>query len=137
MRGVTSDEQLKAINALANKKGLEYYIDDATGMAMLRPSTTLQTPIAPKFNTQTIDTSKAVINPNTGKVSGLPNIGGAAPTRANPSETRGTTSGGGIRQILGNLDPTAFIQAGRMMGNIWNNNRVAKKTKEGIKSIIT
>lgn len=136
MRGVTSDEQLKAINALANKKGLEYYIDDATGMAMLRPSTTLQTPIAPKFNTQTIDTSKAVINPNTGKVSGLPNIGGAAPTRANPSETRGTTSGGGIRQILGNLDPTAFIQAGRMMGNIWNNNRVAKKTKEGLKPLL-
>lgn len=136
MRGVTSDEQLKAINALANKKGLEYYIDDATGMAMLRPSTTLQTPIAPKFNTQTIDTSKAVINPNTGKVSGLPNIGGAAPTRANPSETRGTTSGGGIRQILGNLDPTAFIQAGRMMGNIWNNNRVAAKTKEGLKPLL-
>lgn len=136
MRGVTSDEQLKAINALANKKGLEYYIDDATGMAMLRPSTTLQTPIAPKFNTQTIDTSKAVINPNTGKVSGLPNIGGAAPTRANPSKTRGATSGGGIRQILGNLDPTAFIQAGRMMGNIWNNNRVAKKTKEGLKPLL-
>lgn len=136
MRGVTSDEQLKAINALANNKGLEYYIDDATGMAMLRPSTTLQTPIAPKFNTQTIDTSKAVINPNTGKVSGLPNIGGAAPTRANPSETRGTTSGGGIRRILGNLDPTAFIQAGRMMGNIWNNNRVAAKTKEGLKPLL-
>lgn len=136
MRGVTSDEQLKAINALANKKGLEYYIDDATGMAMLRPSTTLQTPIAPKFNTQTIDTSKAVINPNTGKVSGLPNIGGAAPTRANPSKTRGATLGGGIRQILGNLDPTAFIQAGRMMGNIWNNNRVAKKTKEGLKPLL-
>ena len=136
MRGVTSDEQLKAINALANKKGLEYYIDDATGMAMLRPSTTLQTPIAPKFNTQTIDTSKAVINPTTGKVSGLPNVGGAAPTRANPSETRGTTSGGGIRQILGNLDPTAFIQAGRMMGNIWNNNRVAAKTKEGLKPLL-
>lgn len=136
MRGVTSDEQLKAINALANKKGLEYYIDDATGMAMLRPSTTLQTPIAPKFNTQTIDTSKAVINPNTGKVSGLPNIGGAAPTRANPSETRGTTSGGGIRRILGNLDPTAFIQAGRMMGNIWNNNRVAARTKEGLKPLL-
>lgn len=135
MRGVTSDEQLKAINALANKKGLEYYIDDATGMAMLRPST-LQAPIAPKFNTQTIDTSKAVINPTTGKVSGLPNVGGAAPTRANPSETRGTTSGGGIRQILGNLDPTAFIQAGRMMGNIWNNNRVAKKTKEGLKPLL-
>lgn len=136
MRGVTSDEQLKAINALANKKGLEYYIDDATGMAMLRPSTTLQTPIAPKFNTQTIDTSKAVINPTTGKVSGLPNIGGAAPTRANPSKTRGTTSGGGIRRILGNLDPTAFIQAGRMMGNIWNNNRVAAKTKEGLKPLL-
>lgn len=135
MRGITSDEQLKAINALANKRGLEYYIDDATGMAMLRPSA-LQTPIAPKFNTQTIDTSKAVINPNTGKVSGLPNIGGAAPTRANPSETRGTTSGGGIRQILGNLDPTAFIQAGRMMGNIWNNNRVAAKTKEGLKPLL-
>ena len=135
MKGVTSDKQLKAINALANKKGLEYYIDDATGMAMLRPSA-LQTPIAPKFNTQTIDTSKAVINPNTGKVSGLPNIGGAAPTRANPSETRGTTSGGGIRQILGNLDPTAFIQAGRMMGNIWNNNRVAAKTKEGLKPLL-
>lgn len=135
MRGVTSDEQLKAINALANKKGLEYYIDDATGMAMLRPSA-LQTPIAPKFNTQTIDTSKAVINPNTGKVSGLSNVGGAAPTRANPSETRGTTSGGGIRQILGNLDPTAFIQAGRMMGNIWNNNRVAAKTKEGLKPLL-
>lgn len=135
MRGVTSDEQLKAINALANKKGLEYYIDDATGMAMLRPST-LQAPIAPKFNTQTIDTSKAVINPTTGKVSGLPNVGGAAPTRANPSETRGTTSGGGIRQILGNLDPTAFIQAGRMMGNIWNNNRVAAKTKEGLKPLL-
>ena len=135
MRGVTSDEQLKAINALANKKGLEYYIDDATGMAMLRPST-LQAPIAPKFNTQTIDTSKAVINPTIGKVSGLPNVGGAAPTRANPSETRGTTSGGGIRQILGNLDPTAFIQAGRMMGNIWNNNRVAAKTKEGLKPLL-
>lgn len=135
MRGVTSDEQLKAINALANKKGLEYYIDDATGMAMLRPST-LQAPIAPKFNTQTIDTSKAVINPTTGKVSGLPNVGGAAPTRANPSETRGTTSGGGIRQILGNLDPTAFIQAGRMMGNIWNNNRVAARTKEGLKPLL-
>lgn len=135
MRGVTSDEQLKAINALANKKGLEYYIDDATGMAMLKPST-LQAPIAPKFNTQTIDTSKAVINPTTGKVSGLPNVGGAAPTRANPSETRGTTSGGGIRQILGNLDPTAFIQAGRMMGNIWNNNRVAARTKEGLKPLL-
>lgn len=135
MRGVTSDEQLKAINALANKKGLEYYIDDATGMAMLRPSA-LQAPIAPKFNTQTIDTSKAVIDPNTGKVSGLSNVGGAAPTRANPSETRGTTSGGGIRQILGNLDPTAFIQAGRMMGNIWNNNRVAAKTKEGLKPLL-
>lgn len=135
MRGVTSDEQLKAINALANKKGLEYYIDDATGMAMLRPSA-LQAPIAPKFNTQTIDTSKAVINPNTGKVSGLPNVGGAAPVKANPSETRGTTSGGGIRQILGNLDPTAFIQAGRMMGNIWNNNRVAAKTKEGLKPLL-
>nr|DAR18949.1 MAG TPA: hypothetical protein [Caudoviricetes sp.] len=135
MRGVTSDEQLKAINALANKKGLEYYIDDATGMAMLRPSA-LQAPIAPKFNTQTIDTSKAVINPTTGKVSGLPNVGGAAPTRANPSETRGTTSGGGIRQILGNLDPTAFIQAGRMMGNIWNNNRVAARTKEGLKPLL-
>lgn len=135
MRGVTSDEQLKAINALANKKGLEYYIDDATGMAMLRPSA-LQAPIAPKFNTQTIDTSKAVINPTTGKVSGLPNVGGAAPTRANPSKTRGTTSGGGIRQILGNLDPTAFIQAGRMMGNIWNNNRVAAKTKEGLKPLL-
>lgn len=135
MRGVTSDEQLKAINALANKKGLEYYIDDATGMAMLRPSA-LQTPIAPKFNTQTIDTSKAVINPTTGKVSGLPNVGGAAPAKANPSETRGTTSGGGIRRILGNLDPTAFIQAGRMMGNIWNNNRVAAKTKEGLKPLL-
>lgn len=135
MRGVTSDEQLKAINALANKKGLEYYIDDATGMAMLRPSA-LQAPIAPKFNTQTIDTSKAVINPNTGKVSGLPNVGGAAPAKVNPSETKGTTSGGGIRQILGNLDPTAFIQAGRMMGNIWNNNRVAAKTKEGLKPLL-
>lgn len=135
MRGVTSDEQLKAINALANKKGLEYYIDDATGMAMLRPSA-LQAPIAPKFNTQTIDTSKAVINPTTGKVSGLPNVGGAAPAKANPSETRGTTSGGGIRRILGNLDPTAFIQAGRMMGNIWNNNRVAAKTKEGLKPLL-
>lgn len=135
MRGVTSDEQLKAINALANKKGLEYYIDDATGMAMLRPST-LQAPIAPKFNTQTIDTSKAVINPTTGKVSGLPNVGGAAPAKVTPSETRGTTSGGGIRRILGNLDPTAFIQAGRMMGNIWNNNRVAAKTKEGLKPLL-
>lgn len=135
MRGVTSDEQLKAINALANKRGLEYYIDDATGMAMLRPSA-LQVPIAPKFNTQTIDTSKAVINPTTGKVSGLPNIGGAAPAKANPSGTRGTTSGGGIRRILGNLDPTAFIQAGRMMGNIWNNNRVAAKTKEGLKPLL-
>lgn len=135
MRGVTSDEQLKAINALANKRGLEYYIDDATGMAMLRPSA-LQAPIAPKFNTQTIDTSKAVINPTTGKVSGLPNVGGAAPAKANPSETRGTTSGGGIRRILGNLDPTAFIQAGRMMGNIWNNNRVAAKTKEGLKPLL-
>lgn len=135
MRGVTSDEQLKAINALANKKGLEYYIDDATGMAMLRPSA-LQTPIAPKFNTQTIDTSKAVINPTTGKVSGLPNVGGAAPANFTPSETRGTTSGGGIRRILGNLDPTAFIQAGRMMGNIWNNNRVAAKTKEGLKPLL-
>lgn len=131
MRGVTSDEQLKAINALANKKGLEYYIDDATGMAMLRPSA-LQAPIAPKFNTQTIDTSKAVINPTTGKVSGLPNVGGAAPAKVTPSETRGTTSGGG----LGNLDPTAFIQAGRMMGNIWNNNRVAAKTKEGLKPLL-
>lgn len=135
MRGVTSDEQLKAINALANKKGLEYYIDDATGMAMLRPSA-LQAPIAPKFNTQTIDTSKAVINPTTGKVSGLPNVGGAAPAKVTPSETRGTTSGGGIRRILGNLDPTAFIQAGRMMGNIWNNNRVAAKTKEGLKPLL-
>lgn len=135
MRGVTSDEQLKAINALANKKGLEYYIDDATGMAMLRPSA-LQTPIAPKFNTQTIDTSKAVINPNTGKVSRLPNVGGAAPAKVTPSETRGTTSGGGIRRILGNLDPTAFIQAGRMMGNIWNNNRVAARTKEGLKPLL-
>lgn len=135
MRGVTSDEQLKAINALANKKGLEYYIDDATGMAMLRPSA-LQAPIAPKFNTQTIDTSKAVINPTTGKVSGLPNIGGAAPAKVTPSKTRGTTSGGGIRRILGNLDPTAFIQAGRMMGNIWNNNRVAAKTKEGLKPLL-
>lgn len=135
MRGVTSDEQLKAINALANKKGLEYYIDDATGMAMLRPSA-LQAPIAPKFNTQTIDTSKAVINPTTGKVSGLPNVGGAAPANFTPSETRGTTSGGGIRRILGNLDPTAFIQAGRMMGNIWNNNRVAAKTKEGLKPLL-
>lgn len=120
MRGVTSDEQLKAINALANKKGLEYYIDDATGMAMLRPS----------------DTSKAVINPTTGKVSGLPNVGGAAPAKVTPSKTRGTTSGGGIRRILGNLDPTAFIQAGRMMGNIWNNNRVAAKTKEGLKPLL-
>lgn len=135
MRGVTSDEQLKAINALANKKGLEYYIDDATGMAMLRPSA-LQAPIAPKFNTQTIDTSKAVINPTTGKVSELPNVGGAAPAKVTPSETRGTTSGGGIRRILGNLDPTAFIQAGRMMGNIWNNNRVAAKTKEGLKPLL-
>ena len=135
MRGVTSDEQLKAINALANKKGLEYYIDDATGMAMLRPSA-LQAPIALKFNTQTIDTSKAVINPTTGKVSGLPNVGGAAPAKVTPSETRGTTSGGGIRRILGNLDPTAFIQAGRMMGNIWNNNRVAAKTKEGLKPLL-
>ena len=135
MRGVTSDEQLKAINALANKKGLEYYIDDATGMAMLRPSA-LQAPIAPKFNTQTIDTSKAVINPTTGKVSGLPNVGGAAPAKVTPSETRGTTSGGGIRRILGNLGPTAFIQAGRMMGNIWNNNRVAAKTKEGLKPLL-
>lgn len=135
MRGITSDEQLKAINALANKRGLEYYIDDATGMAMLRPSA-LQAPIAPKFNTQTIDTSKAVINPTTGKVSGLPNVGGAAPAKANPSGTRGTTSGGGIRRILGNLDPTAFIQAGRMMGNIWNNNRVAAKTKEGLKPLL-
>ena len=135
MRGVTSDEQLKAINALANKKGLEYYIDDATGMAMLRPSA-LQAPIAPKFNTQTIDTSKAVINPTTGKVSGLPNVGGAAPAKVTPSETRGTTSGGVIRRILGNLDPTAFIQAGRMMGNIWNNNRVAAKTKEGLKPLL-
>lgn len=135
MRGVTSDEQLKAINALANKKGLEYYIDDATGMAMLRPSA-LQAPIAPKFNTQTIDTSKAVINPTTGKVSGLPNVGRAAPAKVTPSETRGTTSGGGIRRILGNLDPTAFIQAGRMMGNIWNNNRVAAKTKEGLKPLL-
>lgn len=135
MRGVTSDEQLKAINALVNKKGLEYYIDDATGMAMLRPSA-LQAPIAPKFNTQTIDTSKAVINPTTGKVSGLPNVGGAAPAKVTPSETRGTTSGGGIRRILGNLDPTAFIQAGRMMGNIWNNNRVAAKTKEGLKPLL-
>lgn len=135
MRGVTSDEQLKAINALANNKGLEYYIDDATGMAMLRPSA-LQAPIAPKFNTQTIDTSKAVINPTTGKVSGLPNVGGAAPAKVTPSETRGTTSGGGIRRILGNLDPTAFIQAGRMMGNIWNNNRVAAKTKEGLKPLL-
>lgn len=135
MRGVTSDEQLKAINALANKRGLEYYIDDATGMAMLRPSA-LQAPIAPKFNTQTIDTSKAVINPTTGKVSGLPNVGGAAPAKVTPSETRGTTSGGGIRRILGNLDPTAFIQAGRMMGNIWNNNRVAAKTKEGLKPLL-
>lgn len=135
MRGVTSDEQLKAINALANKKGLEYYIDDATGMAMLRPSA-LQAPIAPKFNTQTIDTSKAVINPTTGKVSGLPNVGGTAPAKVTPSETRGTTSGGGIRRILGNLDPTAFIQAGRMMGNIWNNNRVANKTKEGLKPLL-
>lgn len=135
MRGVTSDEQLKATNALANKKGLEYYIDDATGMAMLRPSA-LQAPIAPKFNTQTIDTSKAVINPTTGKVSGLPNVGGAAPAKVTPSETRGTTSGGGIRRILGNLDPTAFIQAGRMMGNIWNNNRVAAKTKEGLKPLL-
>lgn len=135
MRGVTSDEQLKAINALANKRGLEYYIDDATGMAMLRPSA-LQAPIAPKFNTQTIDTSKAVINPTTGKVSGLPNVGGAAPANFTPSETRGTTSGGGIRRILGNLDPTAFIQAGRMMGNIWNNNRVAAKTKEGLKPLL-
>lgn len=135
MRGVTSDEQLKAINALANKKGLEYYIDDATGMAMLRPSA-LQAPIAPKFNTQTIDTSKAVINPTTGKVSGLPNVGGTAPAKVTPSETRGTTSGGGIRRILGNLDPTAFIQAGRMMGNIWNNNRVAAKTKEGLKPLL-
>ena len=135
MRGITSDEQLKAINALANKRGLEYYIDDATGMAMLRPSA-LQAPIAPKFNTQTIDTSKAVINPTTGKVSGLPNVGGAAPAKVTPSETRGTTSGGGIRRILGNLDPTAFIQAGRMMGNIWNNNRVAAKTKEGLKPLL-
>lgn len=135
MRGVTSDEQLKAINALANKKGLEYYIDDATGMAMLRPSA-LQAPIAPKFNTQTIDTPKAVINPTTGKVSGLPNVGGAAPAKDTPSKTRGTTSGGGIRRILGNLDPTAFIQAGRMMGNIWNNNRVAAKTKEGLKPLL-
>lgn len=135
MRGVTSDEQLKAINALANKKGLEYYIDDATGMAMLRPSA-LQAPIAPKFNTQTIDTSKAVINPTTGKVSGLPSVGGAAPAKVTPSETRGTTSGGGIRRILGNLDPTAFIQAGRMMGNIWNNNGVAAKTKEGLKPLL-
>lgn len=135
MRGTTSDEQLKAINTLAGKKGLEYYIDDATGMAMLRPSA-LQAPIAPKFNMQTIDTSKAQINPTTGQVSGLPEIKGA-PAKANPSGTRGTSSGnGGIRQLLGKLDPTAFIQAGRMMGNIWNNNRVAKKTKEGLKPLL-
>lgn len=141
MRGVVSEDQLKAINELAGKQGLEYYIDEETGMGMLRPGTQarvdatgIQSPIAPKFNTQTIDTSKAKINPQTGQVTGLPEIGGARPTN---SSTLGTSTGnGGFRQFLGKLDPTTFIQAGRMAGNIWNNNRVAKKTKEGLRPLL-
>lgn len=135
MRGALSDDQIKAINALVGKKGLEYYIDDTTGMGLLRQTPIQnQIPIAPKFNTPTIDTSKARINPQTGQVTGLPNVGGARPASSN---TRGVSSGSGaFRQFLGKLDPTTFIQAGRLAGNIWNNNRVAKKTKEGLKPLL-
>lgn len=37
--------------------------------------------------------------------------------------------------LISKLDPSTFIQAGRLAGNIWNNNRVAKESIKGLKPL--
>ena len=53
------------------------------------------------------------------------------------SNTKGTQSRNGFNwgNLFSRLNPAAFIGAGRLAGNIWNNNRVAKETIKGLKPL--
>nr|DAW84457.1 MAG TPA: hypothetical protein [Caudoviricetes sp.] len=149
LKGALDDNQIADINSRVNKNGLEYYFDEKTGMGNLRPLLQ-EVPLDADLNAALTvskpkgvagNAAKDITGKSTPVMANAPVSTGAAQVPAstprNDAKTAQKPLGGkSFWNTLGNIDPVPFIQAGRLAGNIWNNNRVAKKTKEGLKPLL-
>lgn len=125
--GSLNQERLNADVAAARAKGYDYYLDTDSNYYMLRKS-----PAATPLE------SKPAVSLSTSTTTELPNKIEAPGTKT--SQTLGTQSGDqkGVKNWLNalyNYTPD-FIAAGRLAGNIMNNNRVAKETIKGLRPLL-
>ena len=92
------------------------------------------------------DTGYYMLNPLNGPQISMPEIDDTVPdVTATPQDikTRKIANTQAVQDkkpfnwgnLISRLDPSAFIQAGRLAGNIWNNNRVAKESIKGLKPL--
>lgn len=111
--------QLQDMNTRLKDRGIEAYINSDTGMVNFRL-------LAPE-------------PPIVEKKEETPTAEGTTPAASKTSDTIGTQGGSG--QGLKWLDAfssqlPSFIGAGRLAGNIWNNNRVTKETLKGLRPLL-
>ena len=112
--------QLQDMNTRLKDRGIEAYINSDTGMVNFRLLAAPESPV--------VEEKKET-----------PAAEDTTPAASKTSDTTGTQGGSG--QGLKWLDAfssqlPSFIGAGRLAGNIWNNNRVTKETLKGLKPLL-
>lgn len=103
--------QLQEINNKLKSRGIEAFINEDSGMVNFRGLPQEQPTVKPKVK--------------------------SSPTSTTPSRTSGIQSGSSLNQLeaLGYKLPD-FISAGRLAGNIQNNNRVTEETLKGLNPLL-
>lgn len=122
--GDYTPEQLQQVRNTWRDAGYNMDLDNTTGYYMLNPLNT--PPQIPISEISEIDDT-------------VPEVEATPQDIKSPlaSNTKGTQSRNGFNwgNLFSRLNPAAFIGAGRLAGNIWNNNRVAKETIKGLKPL--
>ena len=114
--------QLQGINDRLKTRGVEAFINNDTGMVNFR-ALTAETPAV-----ETTSTGETNTNANSRSTSDTE-------TDSYASGTQGG-SGQGIKWLDAfSAQLPSFIGAGRLAGNIWNNNRVTEETLKGLKPL--
>lgn len=116
--GDYTPEQLQQVQNTWRNAGYNMDLDKDTGYYMLNPVT---------------DSSPELIDDSVPDVAATPQD---IKTRV-ASNTIGKEPNGGFSwgNIFSKLNPATFMGIGRLAGNIWNNNRVAKETMKGLKPL--
>lgn len=113
VNGVLDQDRLNKDIALAKQNGFDYYLDPDTNYYMLRklPAQTATTSTADKSSAQKSVNNSSYVTGRQGKP--------------------GTDWGGVVSKYLPD-----FLQAGRLAGDIANNNRVTEEVKKGLRPLL-